>query len=203
MQWLIHQRWRTAHKCRRDYLSTKGNQSNHKNCNQSFIAKRMVIVSRFFANHDEKYSHKNIMFFSFIKYIFVITSFFYYRPLLPHVNWRLWTTEKEINFFIDWNLCNQITQTLNNGILLNNIPFKKGGSFGVKGKLSTVSSETFNDDSNDLRTDFEFESATLDLDKWGTYTFPPVGKGWFDTIYLDDSFRVDVNSRNDILICKS
>lgn len=123
---------------------------------------------------------------------------------------RLWTTEKEINFFIDWNISGQITQTLGNGVLQNNIPFQKGGSFGVKGKLSIPESSNneYNNmicsmDSRVMRTQFEFESATLDLGTWGKYEFPPVGKGWFDTVYLDDTFRIDVNSRDDILICES
>jgi len=41
----------------------------------------------------------------------------------------------------------------------------------------------------------------LDLVRFGKYSFPPVGSGWFDTIYLDEELRCDVNSRNDILIC--
>ncbi len=123
----------------------------------------------------------------------------------------LWTTEKEINFFIDWKISDQITQTIDNGNLENIIPFQIGGSFGVKGKLSIP------DDNNEQgipitnmlgmsrtgsRTEFVFETATLDIGKFGTYSFPPIGKGWFDTIYLDDSFRIDVNSRDDILICE-
>lgn len=47
----------------------------------------------------------------------------------------------------------------------------------------------------------QFESATLDLGKWGSFNLPPVGKGWFDTVFLDDNFRIDTNSRDDILIC--
>ena len=124
--------------------------------------------------------------------------------------YRLWTTEKEINFFIDWNIGGQITQTLeNNQVLTNNIPFQKGGSFGVKGKLSIPSNVDADTDggsgekTNTLRTEFEFETATLDLGKWGTYSFPPIGKGWFDTVYLDEDFRIDLNSRDDILICQS
>ena len=117
----------------------------------------------------------------------------------------MWTTEKEINFFKDWNISGQITQTLDNGVLDNNIPFQKGGSFGVKGKLSTpiIESEDNGQSDEGIRTEFEFETASLDLGKWGTYSFPPIGKGWFDTVYLDDNFRIDLNSRDDILICKS
>ena len=96
--------------------------------------------------------------------------------------YRLWTTEKEINFFIDWNIGGQITQTLeNNQVLTNNIPFQKSGSFGVKGKLSIPSSSVDADmdrdeKANTLRTEFEFETATLDLGKWGTYSFLLLGK---------------------------
>jgi hypothetical protein len=66
----------------------------------------------------------------------------------------------------------------------------------VKGRLTIAEPQG-------IRTDFEFESATLDLGKWGSYALPPVGKGWFDTIYLDENLRVDINSRDDILICTS
>lgn len=114
-------------------------------------------------------------------------------PLLQR-EWLLtWTTEKEINVFSDWNISGDITQTITSDSLENLIPFKKGGSFGVKGKIAP------NDDIAQ-RTNFEFESATIDL-QWFKFTIPPVGKGWFDTLYLDEDLRVDVNSRNDILIC--
>lgn len=105
-----------------------------------------------------------------------------------------WTTEKEINVFDDWGISGTISQTIDGSVLQNLIPFNRGGSFGVIGRLSVP-------DTNGIRTEFEFESATLDLAKWGSYTLPPVGKGWFDTVFLDDDFRVDTNSRNDILIC--
>jgi len=126
-------------------------------------------------------------------------------PLLQKEWLLLWTTEKEINLFIDWNISGQITQTLDNEVLENNIPFQKGGSFGVRGKLSIPEDddEIIKTSSQGLRTEFEFEVASLDLGKWGKYSFPPVGKGWFDTVYLDENFRIDLNSRNDILICES
>lgn len=56
-------------------------------------------------------------------------------------------------------------------------------------------------DDNEKRTNFKFTSAKLDLDKWGKFDFPPVGEGWFDTVYLDEDLRIDTNSRDDILIC--
>lgn len=116
-------------------------------------------------------------------------------PLLQK-EWELiWTTEKEINFFLNQGLAERITQTIDGNVLTNNIPFIKGGSFGVVGSLNIP-------DPKGIRTEFTFEQAILDIGKWGTYRLPPVGKGWFDTIYLDDNLRVDVNSRNDILICR-
>lgn len=114
-------------------------------------------------------------------------------PLLQR-KWLLeWTTEKEINFFIDWNLSGTIYQVINGEVLENMIPFQKGGYFGVKGNLST---------DGGVRTNFAFTEATLDLGRWGSFQIPPVGSGWFDTVYLDDELRVDTNSRNDILICR-
>lgn len=105
-----------------------------------------------------------------------------------------WTTEKEINVFLDWGISGTISQRIDGLVLQNLIPFLRGGSFGVTGKLSIP-------DQGGIRTDFKFESATLDLGKWGSFTIPPVGEGWFDTVFLDDDFRVDTNSRDDILIC--
>ena len=78
--------------------------------------------------------------------------------------------------------------------LRNEIPFIKGGSFCVEGRLAIP-------DDGGVRTEFEFTTAILNLGAWGEYRLPPVGKGWFDTIYLDDSLRIDCNSRQDILIC--
>ena len=106
----------------------------------------------------------------------------------------LWTTEKEINFFLDFGIASEVSQTINGSELGNLIPFKRGGCLSVSGTLSVP-------DVTGIRTEFKFDTATLDLAKWGTYEFPPVGEGWFDTLYLDDTLRVDTNSRDDILIC--
>ena len=114
-----------------------------------------------------------------------------------------WTTEKEINIFSEWNISGEVTQTIQNGDeLINLIPFKKGGGLSVNGVLSVPVDDDGDDDSSSsgIRTNFEFSSATLDLN-FVKLTLPPVGKGWFDTIYLDEELRVDVNSRDDILIC--
>ena len=95
-------------------------------------------------------------------------------------------------------MCSLITQTISdndNKQLENLIQFQNGGYLGVAGSLSV-------DGENTQRTNFQFVSAQLDLG-WGipSFNLPPVGKGWFDTIYLDEDLRVDINSRDDILIC--
>lgn len=111
--------------------------------------------------------------------------------------WKLiYTTEKEINFFLDFGIATEIYQTIDGATLQNAIPFENGGSFGVEGTLRVP-------DARGVRTEFEFAAATLNLGKWGEYRLPPVGQGWFDTVYLDDSLRIDRNSRNDILICQA
>lgn len=128
-------------------------------------------------------------------------------PLLQR-KWKMvWTTEKEINFFVNVGWSNDITQLiadngrlLENKIVFCNIP---GGYLGVTGKLSVDEDNVAvaAPDSSRRRTQFVFTSATLDLGRWGSFPIPPVGKGWFDTLYLDDDLRIDINSRNDILIC--
>lgn len=118
--------------------------------------------------------------------------------------WNLvWTTEKEINLFLDKGWSNDITQEISSSdsTIINTIPFvNDNGYFGVTGRIFRTSDDPI------IRTQFVFETATLQLNQFSwlpTLTFPPVGKGWFDTVYLDDNFRVDRNSRNDILICQS
>ena len=121
-------------------------------------------------------------------------------PLLQKPWLMFWTTEKEINFFNDWKISDgNITQIISDGsVLQNNIPFTRGGSLSVEGTLSLSSDEQ---GQQSLRTYFKFTNAVLDVGKWGRFELPPVGEGWFDTVYLDDDLRVDINSRNDILIC--
>lgn len=72
------------------------------------------------------------------------------------------------------------------GILENYIPFVNGGGFGVTGEIcpATLISGSSNEELR--RTEFVFKTAKLDLGDWGVYNFPPVGEGWFDTIYLDE-----------------
>jgi PAP_fibrillin len=118
--------------------------------------------------------------------------------------WYLvWTTEKEINLFLEKGWSTKITQQISSSdsLIINTIPFvNDNGYFGVRGRIFRKADDPM------IRTQFTFETATLQLKQFSwlpTLTFPPVGKGWFDTVYLDSNFRVDRNSRNDILICQS
>lgn len=93
-----------------------------------------------------------------------------------------WTSEKEINFFLQQGISDEIIQTLSDdGVLENYIPFVKGGGFGVTGEIYVDEEKEGLD-----RTLFKFKNANLNLGRWGEYNFPPVGEGWFDTIYLDE-----------------
>lgn len=78
------------------------------------------------------------------------------------------------------------------GILENYIPFVNGGGFGVTGEIcpATLISGSSNEELR--RTEFVFKTAKLDLGDWGVYNFPPVGEGWFDTIYLDEGRMIVV-----------
>jgi hypothetical protein len=111
------------------------------------------------------------------------------------------TTEKEINFFIVVGLTSRsgVSQTIDGKDLGNLIEFKRGGGLSVSGELSVA--ETEGDGEPKLRTNFVFTEANLDLGRWGSFKLPPVGEGWFETLYLDNTLRVDINSRDDILIC--
>jgi PAP_fibrillin len=115
--------------------------------------------------------------------------------------WSLiWTTEKEINFFIEQGWSTNITQQIliDDTTLINTIPFvNDNGSFGVRGRIFRQEEDPA------IRTQFVFETAVLRWRWLPELQFPPVGQGWFDTVYLDDDFRVDRNSRNDILVCRS
>lgn len=111
------------------------------------------------------------------------------------------TTEKEINFFVDLGITSSsgVSQTIDGKVLGNLIEFKRGGGLSVSGELSAAEIE--GDGEPKLRTNFVFTEANLDLGRWGSFKIPPVGEGWFDTLYLDNTLRVDMNSRDDILIC--
>ena len=54
----------------------------------------------------------------------------------------------------------------------------------------------------ETRVNFSFTSARLEVVAPFELTlrFPPVGKGWFDNLYVDDTMRVARDSRGDTLV---
>mmetsp|Transcript_28455 Transcript_28455/g.27259 ORF Transcript_28455/g.27259 Transcript_28455/m.27259 type:complete len:203 (+) Transcript_28455:139-747(+) len=116
-------------------------------------------------------------------------------------NWDLlWTTEKETLFFKEKGLfgkeCMGISQNIDTeSLIINNlIEFQDGRRFSVDGKI--------NIDSGKLeRINFAFSGATITIPPFNV-PLPPVGKGWFDTLYVDKLYRVSYDVRGDYLVSK-
>jgi len=113
----------------------------------------------------------------------------------------LWTTEKETLFFVQRGLfgkqVTRISQTvdLRQKRLNNLIEFEGGRSFSVLGDISVP-------ENNIKRVNFEFKSASLKIPPLPTLTLPPVGKGWFENIYVNNMYRLSRDVRGDYLVCK-
>mmetsp|Transcript_4231 Transcript_4231/g.6317 ORF Transcript_4231/g.6317 Transcript_4231/m.6317 type:complete len:226 (-) Transcript_4231:152-829(-) len=118
----------------------------------------------------------------------------------PLVNgrWRLqWTTEKEVLFIAKngvfglaaTNIVQDI-DTVGNS-LQNLIELENDSFFSVKS--TCVPKE------NSDRIEFKFVSASLKY-KMLKVPLPPVGKGWFANIYLDEDIRINSDSRGDVQI---
>ena len=58
------------------------------------------------------------------------------------------------------------------------------------------------DEKNDRRANFEFTGAKLALPS-SVFKLPPFGKGWSDTLYIDETYRLAVDSRNDVLLVQN
>jgi hypothetical protein len=109
----------------------------------------------------------------------------------------IWTTEKEVNFFkTSWPFAkvSDITQDLDlydAGMVKNSIEFEGGGQFAVTGAVMPVDGDGEYD-----RVAFEFKSAVVS--GWGKQlSLPPLGTGWFDTMYCDNEYRLSQDLRGD------
>jgi hypothetical protein len=119
------------------------------------------------------------------------------RKKLPG-KWELiFTTEKEVTFFkTSWPFAtvSNILQDLDlydSNTISNSINFESGGSFAVEGAVKTVDGDSDYD-----RVAFEFTGATIRAwDK--TVEVPPIGAGWFDTMYCDGTYRLSQDLRDD------
>ncbi|XP_002961196.2 probable plastid-lipid-associated protein 11, chloroplastic isoform X2 [Selaginella moellendorffii] len=112
--------------------------------------------------------------------------------------WRmLWTTEKEQLFIVDkaplfGTRAGDILQVIDVGEnrLNNVITFPPSGAFVVASTMEVVS---------DKRVEFQFTGALLRSDTW-SLPVPPLGKGWFESVYLDEHIRLAKDIRGDFLV---
>jgi hypothetical protein len=124
------------------------------------------------------------------------------RLALPG-EWELiYTTEKEVNFFrTSWPFAkvSSITQNLDplkSRLINNSINFEGGGEFLVTGEVFPVDGDSEYD-----RVAFKFEGAVVK--GWGKeLKLPPVGAGWFDTMFCDEEYRLSQDSRGDWSVFK-
>ncbi|KAK3241264.1 hypothetical protein CYMTET_48953 [Cymbomonas tetramitiformis] len=116
--------------------------------------------------------------------------------------WKLlWTTEKETCFLLQKGIfgvgpAGESYQVIDveNGSLQNIIEFgkqeEKDSVFQVDSSLSVTS---------ERRCTFKFRAAALQTPSF-RIPFPPVGQGWFDTVYMDEEIRCAKDVRGDVLI---
>ncbi|CAL5026082.1 unnamed protein product [Urochloa decumbens] len=112
--------------------------------------------------------------------------------------WRLlWTTEQEQLFIVRnapffRTAAGDVLQVIDvtGGALNNVITFPPSGAFVVNGEIEVQPPQ---------RVNFRFTRAALRGSNWEV-PFPPFGKGWFDTVYLDDEIRVAKDIRGDYLV---
>ena len=118
-------------------------------------------------------------------------------PEMIEGTWELlWTTERETLFLAKsgllGNRCTSVQQAISRDRIRNSVFFERGASFEVEGSISRAGP----------RTSFKFRTARLRLPPFVDLPLPPVGQGWFDTVYADRELRVSLDIRGDYLICR-
>ncbi|EEC77764.1 hypothetical protein OsI_16907 [Oryza sativa Indica Group] len=119
--------------------------------------------------------------------------------------WRLlWTTEHEQLFIVRnapffRTAAGDVLQVIDvpGGALNNVITFPPSGAFVVNGSIEIQPPQRVN--FRQASSSFLFTRAMLRGSNWEV-PFPPFGKGWFDTVYLDDDIRVAKDIRGDYLV---
>lgn len=111
----------------------------------------------------------------------------------------MFTTEQELLGLMG-NPSTAVYQMLDieNGKLGNGVEWSNGVTFTVDSTLST-------DAEVGVRSNFVFQSAALtvpDIPILGTrtLTLPPIGKGWFDNVYLDRDLRLNRDVRGNTVV---
>ena len=132
--------------------------------------------------------------------------------------WRLlFTTEKETLFILksfptkdtlqieqgdtEGDGCNSVYQVIQldedgRGLLNNVIEFGSSSrAFIVNSKIRAVQDGENGSGIGSSRIEFQFTGAKLRWSDNLTIPLPPFGAGWFDSIYVDDRYRVALDSR--------
>jgi hypothetical protein len=113
--------------------------------------------------------------------------------------WKLiWTTEKETLFILKnaglfGTSAGEVFQVIDTaaGTLQNVIEFPPEGAFIVNSSL---------DWEGNGRSNFKFNGATIKLPNDRQLNLPPVGKGWFESVYCDGKYRLARDVRGDYLV---
>ncbi|CAJ1409377.1 unnamed protein product, partial [Effrenium voratum] len=118
--------------------------------------------------------------------------------------WNLvYTTEKEVLSLIgDPDISVYQKLDADAGTLGNSIVYSDGRRFDVAGRVEVAGQRSAGDEKAPpgLRSDFSFTGATLQLAPGVALPLPPFGAGWFVSTYLDDTLRVNRDSRGDLAI---
>jgi PAP_fibrillin len=115
--------------------------------------------------------------------------------------WRLvWTTEKETLFILKnaglfGTNAGEVFQVIDTaaGTLQNVIEFPPEGAFIVNSSLEW-------EGNGSARTNFKFNGAVINLPDDRQLNLPPVGKGWFESVYCDGKYRLARDVRGDYLV---
>ena len=108
--------------------------------------------------------------------------------------WKLlWTSERETLFLLETFQNSLAYQTINEKekTLRNAVEFSGGNTFLVESEIEIL---------DERKVNFTFLSAGLKFSNGFTLPVPPVGKGWFDNVYVGERYRVARDSRGDTLI---
>ena len=108
--------------------------------------------------------------------------------------WKLlWTSERETLFLLETFQNSLAYQTIDEKAktLRNAVEFSGGNTFVVESEIEIL---------DERKVNFTFLSAGLKFSNGFTLPVPPVGKGWFENIYVGERYRVARDSRGDTLI---
>jgi len=117
------------------------------------------------------------------------------RLLRNNAKWKLlWTSERETLFLLENFAASVAYQTIDveKKTLSNAVEFRNGNAFVVDSVIEYSE--------NEERVRFEFTKARFTFASGFEVPIPPFGKGWFDTVYVNDEIRIARDSRGDLLI---